>query len=251
MACIGVSASVAAVLKIKSLDLAQCVTTDARGHGETYHASHRRIEHPLRNLERPCCTGRFETTIENRAAYSPGRSTEPQCLTLPRMPGITDLLGVGAMCVSLLSCITRSGLTIASAACRPHVQVEAQNSRKRLFETLCMMGCERPLAVEGILIHPQVPIDTNHLERALRAILMDKESRLFRWTNVGAGHVGIIQSPIGTYWLHHIDPYTYLLDVQQRGGRWPAYRVAELIPRVSKPNFAGKLLQSGLHGPPD
>jgi len=105
VACIGVSASVAAVLKIKSLDLAQCVTTDARGHGETYHASHRRIEHPLRNLERPCCTGRFETTIENRAAYSPGRSTEPQCLTLPRMPGITDLLGVGAMCVSLLSCI--------------------------------------------------------------------------------------------------------------------------------------------------
>ena len=53
----------------------------------------------------------------------------------------------------------------------------------------------------------------------------------FCWTELGAKHVGIVQSLIVTCRLHGIDVYTYLVDVLQRVGQHPAARVAELTPR--------------------
>ena len=40
------------------------------------------------------------------------------------------------------------------------------------------------------LSDPQVPMDTNHLERALRVIPMGRKNGLFCWTEIGAEHVG-------------------------------------------------------------
>ena len=56
-----------------------------------------------------------------------------------------------------------------------------------------------------------MPIDTNHLERALRAIPMGRKNWLFCWTELGAQQVGIMQSLIVTCRLHGIDPYDYLV----------------------------------------
>ena len=84
---------------------------------------------------------------------------------------------------------------------------------------------ERRLGLEVFLTDPDVPLDTNHLERALRVIPMGRKSWLFCWTELGAKHVGIIQSLIVTCRLHGIDPYTYLVDVLQRVGQHPAARV--------------------------
>ncbi|MCU0299965.1 MAG: IS66 family transposase, partial [Candidatus Nanopelagicales bacterium] len=42
---------------------------------------------------------------------------------------------------------------------------------------------------------PAVPIDTNHLERALRVIPMGRKNWLFCWTEVGARHVGPVRCP--------------------------------------------------------
>ena len=61
-------------------------------------------------------------------------------------------------------------------------------------------------------------IDTNHLERALRAVPMGRKAWLFNWTEVGAKYVGIVNSLIVTCRLHQIDPYDYLVDVLQRIG---------------------------------
>src|SRR5258706_8393859 len=63
---------------------------------------------------------------------------------------------------------------------------------------------------------PDVPIDTNHIERALRVIPMGRRNWLFCWTELGARHVGIMQSLLATCRLHDIDPYDYLVDVLQR-----------------------------------
>lgn len=82
------------------------------------------------------------------------------------------------------------------------------------------------------LSDPDVPIDTNHLERALRAIPMGRKAWLFCWTEVGAKYTGIVQSLIVTCRLHDIDPYAYLVDVLQRIGQHPAAQVAQLIPRL-------------------
>jgi tRNA splicing endonuclease len=40
-----------------------------------------------------------------------------------------------------------------------------------------------------LVTDPDVPIDTNHLERALRVIPMGRKSWLFCWTELGAKHV--------------------------------------------------------------
>ena len=81
---------------------------------------------------------------------------------------------------------------------------------------------ERRFGLEVYLTDPDVPIDTNHLERALRAIPMGRKNWLFCWTELGAKHVGIMQSLIVTCRLHQIDPYDYLVDVLQRVGQHPA-----------------------------
>lgn len=98
------------------------------------------------------------------------------------------------------------------------------------------------------LTDPEVPIDTNHLERALRAIPMGRRAWLFAWTELGAKYVGIVQSLIVTCRLHGIDPYDYLVDVLQRVGQHPAADVAQLTPRLWKENFAANPLRSDVHG---
>ena len=106
---------------------------------------------------------------------------------------------------------------------------------------------ERRCGLEVYLTDPDVPIDTNHLERALRAIPMGRKNWLFSWTELGAKHVGIMQSLIVTCRLHQIDPYDYLVDVLQRVGQHPASRVHELTPRLWKQHFASNPLRSALH----
>ena len=96
---------------------------------------------------------------------------------------------------------------------------------------------------------PEVPIDTNHLERALRVIPMGRKNWLFCWSEVGAKQVGIIQSLLTTCRLHRVAPYPYLVDVLQRVALHPAREVEALTPRVWKERFAANPLRSGLeHG---
>jgi transposase len=106
---------------------------------------------------------------------------------------------------------------------------------------------ERRMGLEIFLTDPDVPMDTNHLERSLRAIPMGRKNWNFCWTELGAKQVGIIQSLIVTCRLHGIDVYTYLVDVLQRVGQHPASRVDELTPRQWKQRFAVAPLRSDLY----
>jgi transposase len=106
---------------------------------------------------------------------------------------------------------------------------------------------ERRLGLEVFLTDPDIPMDTNHLERSLRAIPMGRKNWNFCWTELGAKHVGIVQSLIVTCRLHGINPYDYLVDVLQRVGQHPAARVAELTPRQWNQHFADNPLRSDLY----
>ena len=108
-----------------------------------------------------------------------------------------------------------------------------------------LLGRERALRV--FLEDPDVPLDTNHLERNLRPIPMGRKNWLFCWTEIGAEHVGLIQSLISTCKLHNINTYTYLTDVLLRINEHPASRVAELTPRLWKEHFADNPLRSDLY----
>jgi transposase len=105
---------------------------------------------------------------------------------------------------------------------------------------------QREKALRVFLGNPAVPLDTNHLERAIRPIAMGRRAWLFCWTEVGAKYVGIIQSLIFTCRVQGIDPYIYLVDVLQRIDRHPAKDVALLTPRLWKENFAANPLRSDL-----
>lgn len=94
---------------------------------------------------------------------------------------------------------------------------------------------ERQLRV--FLDEPDVPLDTNHLECALRPIPMGRKAWLFCWTELGAEQVGIIQSLITTCKLHGINPQTYLTDVLLRISEHPASKVAELTPTIVESNI--------------
>jgi len=104
----------------------------------------------------------------------------------------------------------------------------------------------REAALEVYLADPDVPIDTNHLERALRPIPMGRKNWLFSWSEVGARHIGVIQSLLVTCRLHEVNPYVYLVDVLQRISEHPASGVSELTPRVWKDTFASDPLVSDL-----
>lgn len=103
---------------------------------------------------------------------------------------------------------------------------------------------EREGALRVLLSDPAVPIDTNPLERALRAIPMGRKNWLFCWRELGARHVATLQSLLTTCRLQGINPYTYLVDVLQRIGDHPAKDVTALTPRLWKARFAEQPLSS-------
>ena len=86
----------------------------------------------------------------------------------------------------------------------------------------------------------------NHALRLCRA-LHNRKNWNFCWTELGAKHVGIIQSLLVICKLHGVDPYDYLVDVLQRVGQHPASRVHELTPRLWKQHFAANPLRSALY----
>lgn len=129
--------------------------------------------------------------------------------------------------------------------------VNAQRQRadllpKDLFSKALVYLANREVELSAFLSDPDVPLDTNHLERAIRSIPMGRRNWLFCWTELGAKHVGIIQSLITTCKLHDINPYTYLVDVLQRVQNHPNSEIAQLTPRLWKQHFADDPFRSDL-----
>ena len=56
---------------------------------------------------------------------------------------------------------------------------------------------------------------------------------MFSWTELGAQHVGIVQSLIATCRLHHVDPYDYLVVSVKPAASFPrAFRSGEFLPSL-------------------
>jgi transposase len=117
------------------------------------------------------------------------------------------------------------------------------------FGQAARYALEREAELKVFLADPDVPIDTNHLEREIRPIALGRKNWLFCWTEVGARHVGIIQSLLVSCRLQGVDPYVYLVDVLQRVDTHPALEVQLLTPRLWKQHFADHPLCSDLDRP--
>ena len=106
----------------------------------------------------------------------------------------------------------------------------------------------RKAELRAFLSDPDVPIDTNEIERALRRIKLGQKNWLFSWTELGAVNVGIVNSLIATCQMQGVDPFTWLVDVLQRIQNHPADRIGELTPRRWKQLFAGNPMTSDAVG---
>ena len=105
-------------------------------------------------------------------------------------------------------------------------------------------ACKRRNELMVCFNNPDVPLDTNHVERANRPVAMGKRNWLFAGNEEGARRIGIIQSLLASCKLQGIDPRTWLIDVLQRVGCHPANRVHELTPRLWKQHFADRPFRS-------
>ena len=114
------------------------------------------------------------------------------------------------------------------------------------FTKAARYALNREKALGVFLEYPEVPPDTNHLERAIRPIAVGRKNWMFCWTEIGAEYVGVIQSLLSTCRVQGIDPYTYLVDVLQRIDTHPARNVELLTPRIWKQEFSSDPLQSDL-----
>jgi transposase len=114
------------------------------------------------------------------------------------------------------------------------------------FTKAASYALTREKSLRVFLEYPDVPLDTNHLERAIRPIAVGRKNWLFCWTELGAKYVGIIQSLLSTCRVQGIDPYTYLVDILQRIDIHPAREVEWLTPRLWKQRFAENPMRSDI-----
>lgn len=105
---------------------------------------------------------------------------------------------------------------------------------------------DREDSLRVFLEYPNVPVDTNHLEREIRPIAVGRKNWLFCWTELGAHDTGVIQSLLATCRLQGVNPYVYLVDVLQRISSHPARDVAHLTPRLWKEHFVDNPMRSDL-----
>lgn len=103
---------------------------------------------------------------------------------------------------------------------------------------------EAPLRV--FLENPEVRIDTNHVERAIRYPVMGRKNWMFHSTEDGARYSGILYSLLQTCSLHGVDPRTYLIDILQRMDFHPGNDTYQLTPRLWADTVNGNPMRSAI-----
>ena len=104
---------------------------------------------------------------------------------------------------------------------------------------------EEPL--KAFLENPEIPLDTNHLERELRPQSVGRKNWMFHVTTEGARHAAIFYSLIRSCILVEVNPTVYFVDVLQRIQSHPSLKVHQLTPRLWKEHFASTPLRSPFH----
>jgi transposase len=103
---------------------------------------------------------------------------------------------------------------------------------------------DRRKELEVFLDRPEVPLDTNHVERAIRPAVVGRKNWMFNFTETGARYAAIIYTLTQSCVLADINPTVYLTDVLQRIDTHPAIDVHLLTPRLWAKHFASNPLRS-------
>ena len=114
------------------------------------------------------------------------------------------------------------------------------------FVRAIQYALDRKAALQIFLDNPKVPLDTNHVERAIRAPVIGRKNWMFHTTETGARNAAIVYSLIESCKLAKVNPLVYLTDVLQRIQTHPSLEVAMLTPRNWAKHFADNPMRSVL-----
>ena len=103
---------------------------------------------------------------------------------------------------------------------------------------------DRRKELEVFLDRPDVPLDTNSVERAIRPSVVGRKNWLFNFTETGARYTAIAYSLIQSCVAAEVNPTVYLTDVLQRIAIHPARDIHLLTPRMWAKHFASNPLTS-------
>lgn len=137
---------------------------------------------------------------------------------------------------------------------RPMVETLFTYLEKQIAESIFMPSngfhkaaqymLDRRAALEVFLERPDVPLDTNHVERAIRPTVVGRKNWLFNFTEAGARYAAIAYSLIQSCIAAKVNPTIYLTDVLQRIAVHPARDVHLLTPRMWAQHFADNPMTS-------
>jgi len=99
------------------------------------------------------------------------------------------------------------------------------------FLKACNYAIQRQKGLTEFLSNPDIPLDTNHLERALRPLPMGRKNWLFCWIEVGAKYVAVIQSLITSCKTAGVNPFDYFCYILPRLDSVKMSEVNSLLPR--------------------
>ena len=115
------------------------------------------------------------------------------------------------------------------------------------FHKAAQYMLDRRAALQVFLDNPSIPLDTNHVERAIRPSVIGRKNWLFNFTETGARYAAIAYSLIQSCVLAKVNPTVYLTDVLQRIAVHPAREVHLLTPRMWAQHFAHDPMRSDVH----
>ena len=114
------------------------------------------------------------------------------------------------------------------------------------FVVACEYAIAREKQLKVFLEDPAVPLDTNHVERALRPQAIGRKNWMFHVTEVGARYGAMFYSLIQSCVISGVNATEYLVDVLQRIDTHPAAEVHLLTPKLWQENFGSNPLRSDL-----
>ena len=98
------------------------------------------------------------------------------------------------------------------------------------YTTAIKYALDNEEALKVFLVNPDLPLDTNHLEREHKYVAIGENNWLFCQTEEGAKYLGVLYSLVFSARNVGIDPRKYLTDIINRIGDCPEDVIAELTP---------------------
>jgi len=109
------------------------------------------------------------------------------------------------------------------------------------FNKACNYAFKLEEGLRLFLTEPELAIDNNHTERAIRPIVLGRKNWLFCWSELGAETLAIMQSLISSCVLQGISPTQYLRDVFERVSEVKTKDIRTLIPREWAKEYLPKI----------